>query len=262
MRYLYYIATLFTVLILSSCEDLIELDIKGVDPQVVIVGDLNNMLAQHEISIHKSVALTESLGSSAVSNAQVSVISEGDQQTYPFTYKGEGIYENSKLQLRVGRSYLLKVQLDGKSYEARSTVPAYVEVDSLNLKTKTFFNEEKIFISFSFQDPAEKANYFKYNIQRNQKPLHFASVYSDKYNDGLYVEHEITDPDEDIMAGDEIKIVRTCIDVSVYNYWSDIQNLNPGSLAPANPRSNISNGALGYFSAGSAREYYINSLKL
>ena len=35
----------------------------------------------------------------------------------------------------------------------------------------------------------------------------------------------------------------------MYDFWNAVQATNPGTAAPANPPSNISNGALGYFSA-------------
>jgi len=36
---------------------------------------------------------------------------------------------------------------------------------------------------------------------------------------------------------------------------------NPGSASPGNPTSNISNGALGYFSVSSARDYTVDIAK-
>jgi hypothetical protein len=45
------------------------------------------------------------------------------------------------------------------------------------------------------------------------------------------------------------------LDSAVYEYYktfTELVNTNPGSAAPANPNSNLSNGALGYFSAWSS----------
>jgi hypothetical protein len=47
------------------------------------------------------------------------------------------------------------------------------------------------------------------------------------------------------------------IDENAFLYFTtfrDMANTNPGSPAPANPISNFSNGALGYFSAWSFEE--------
>lgn len=40
-----------------------------------------------------------------------------------------------------------------------------------------------------------------------------------------------------------------CMDKSVYRYIKDLQDVQFGGTFPANPGSNISNTALGYFSA-------------
>jgi hypothetical protein len=45
------------------------------------------------------------------------------------------------------------------------------------------------------------------------------------------------------------------LDAGAYEYlrtFQELVNNNPGSAAPANPNTNISNGALGYFSAWSS----------
>jgi hypothetical protein len=52
-----------------------------------------------------------------------------------------------------------------------------------------------------------------------------------------------------------VRILRQCIDVGAYNYWNSFQMINPGSASPANPISNLSNNALGYFSV-SVGKYY------
>ncbi|HKZ66576.1 MAG TPA: hypothetical protein VJ111_09490, partial [Chitinophagaceae bacterium] len=58
--------------------------------------------------------------------------------------------------------------------------------------------------------------------------------------------------DEDIKSGDTVKLDMLCIDPAVYKYWYSVNQSATGnsqSASPANPVSNISGGALGYFSA-------------
>ncbi|WP_374459435.1 hypothetical protein [Chryseobacterium taeanense] len=49
-----------------------------------------------------------------------------------------------------------------------------------------------------------------------------------------------------------------CIDESVYTFYSALLEISDtgtgGGITPANPPSNISNGALGYFSAHTVRK--------
>src|SRR5690606_37758278 len=101
-------------------------------------------------------------------------------------------------------------------------------------------------------------NYYRYTVSLNGAPYVFSSVFSDKFNDGKQVTHQIGAPDDaELKAGDEMKIRRATIYKDVHRYWSEYQATYPGSAAPGNPTSNISNGALGYFSVSNAREYTV-----
>ena len=54
----------------------------------------------------------------------------------------------------------------------------------------------------------------------------------------------------DIQSGDSITVVLQTIDEPVYTFFSTLRsNTNGSNAAPANPISNITNNALGYFSA-------------
>ncbi|MBP3942892.1 DUF4249 domain-containing protein [Sphingobacteriaceae bacterium WQ 2009] len=262
MRSYLYIISLFTAFSLSSCEDIIELDLVDAAPQVVIVADINDISLEHEISVFNSIPISQELGNSAVENASVSIVSLADNREYIFNYQGKGIYKNRGFHPEVGGKYALTVRIADKQFDAVSTMQPYVEIDSLNLKSKTIFDEDRIFVTFSFKDPANELNFYKYSLARNSQPLKFAAIYNDKFNDGRNIQHDITDADDDIVEGDDITIIRTSVDEQVYNYWADLRSLNPGSLAPANPRTNLSNGALGYFSVGAAKKYIIRNVAI
>lgn len=92
-------------------------------------------------------------------------------------------------------------------------------------------------------------------ISINDSPIRFASVYNDKFNDGRYITHEISDRTFDLELDDQVRVIRYCVDEQVYKFWDEFQSANPGGAASGNPSSNISNGALGYFSVASASEH-------
>lgn len=57
-------------------------------------------------------------------------------------------------------------------------------------------------------------------------------------------------PDLAVESGDQVFIEIDHIDEANYNYWFTMQqNVSESTAAPANPETNISNNALGYFSA-------------
>ncbi|UIR57143.1 DUF4249 domain-containing protein [Sphingobacterium sp. SRCM116780] len=247
---------LLNVLLLFSCEDKIDLNLDSVEGKYVIVGDLHNADNAQTIRIHRAVDFSANSTNNPVLGADVLVKNQTTGREYKFVDAGNGDYNIARMTLNEGESYSLFVQTkDGNTFEANCTMPHYVTVDSIGLVRKKIFNDEYLYVSMGFLDPVNKENYYKYKLKVNDGDFKFSDVFSDKFNNGLEVEHEITNEDNDLKIGDTIKVLRQCIAKEVYTYWSNIKEQNPGSAAPANPISNISNGALGYFSVSSARYY-------
>lgn len=253
---------LVMLLFLSSCEDKIDLKLDPVIGKYVIVADLHNANTLHTIYINRVVDFANNSPHNPVLDAHVKVENLTSGRVYQFMDKSDGTYVMDRMSLKEGDTYALTVKVsDGSIFESKCTMPKYIAVDSIGLVRKKRFDEEFIYASFSFNDPADEANYYKYKLKLNDDELKFSAVFSDKFNDGLEVEHEISNEDNDIKVGDEIQILRQCIAKDVYTYWSNIANQNPGSAAPSNPISNISNGALGYFSVSSAQYYDMKVLE-
>ena len=55
--------------------------------------------------------------------------------------------------------------------------------------------------------------------------------------------------DPDLVKGDVISVWLECIDKGVFEYFRTANSEGGQNASPANPVSNITNGALGYFSA-------------
>lgn len=244
----------------ASCEEVIDVDLTDAAPRVVIEADLREPL--DTIWLGQSVPLSQDQSSRAfLPSADIRVVRE-DGSAVVFRSTAEpGLYV-SEGRPTVGvptdlpaQHYTLIVELDGEQYTSTEYMHDYIEVDSLGMGTRRFFDEDIYYLSFRFQDPANEENFYRYDMSVNGGPFVFAGVYSDRFNDGLYISHEITSPREELVVGDQVKVRRSVISSSVYRYWSDLQSLHPGVAAPANPRSNISNGALGYFSISTGKVY-------
>ncbi|MCW2260449.1 MULTISPECIES: DUF4249 domain-containing protein [Sphingobacterium] len=253
---------LVTAVFLSSCEDKIDLELDAVVGKYVIVGDLHNANVSQTISINRVVDFSNTSPNDPVLGAYVQVTNMSSGRSYQFADRNNGSYVIDRMTFKEGDRYALSVTMsDGSHFESTCIMPKYVAVDSIGLVRKKRFNDEYIYASFGFNDPANQDNYYKYKLKLNDEEFKFSDVFSDKFNDGLFVEHEISNEDEDIKVGDEIQVLRQCIAKDVYTYWSNVKGLNPGSAAPSNPISNISNGALGYFSVSSAQYYELKVLE-
>lgn len=239
---------------LYSCEDIIDVDLNEANPRVVIEADLNNLTSTQIIRISETVAFDSPISSKPINGAIVTVV-DSRGKSFVFEDKGNGVYLVSNFKPEEELIYSLNVTVDRQTFVATTKMNKFIGIDSLAVVEETIFNEPYYSAMLKFEDPKNKANYYKYDISINGKPLEFAFAFSDKFNDGLYVTHQVSDKERTLAIGDSIVVRRQCVAKEVYNFWNEIQLLNPGSAAPANPSSNISNGALGYFSVSSAKEY-------
>lgn len=251
-----FLALLFTSFIFSSCEDIIDVNLNDAAPRVVIEADLDNLDRTQVIYVSRTVPFNDNRRNEIIKDAFVAVmnINEGHYNTFIYSGEYDG-YIDPTFKLERNTDYALVVEVDGKQYQAWESMPHNVEVDSLGRVKETIFGDDYYFATFKFQDPADVNNYYKYNVSVDGAPMKFYSVFNDKFNDGLYVTHQIGSVDNDITLGSMVVVKRQMISYAVYKYWNEVQSVNPGSAAPANPTSNISNGALGYFSVSNAKEY-------
>ncbi|NGM65356.1 DUF4249 domain-containing protein [Sphingobacterium sp. SGR-19] len=248
--YVYILCVLF----FSACEEIIEVNLNDADPRVVIEANLSDLQSTQRIRVSKTVAFDEPVNSVGVTNAVVLVVdSRGGYHN--FQHENDGNYVARDFTPESGGNYSLYVEVDGESFHSSCYMPVYVDVDSTGIVQENILGDSYYFATFKFNDPPKMPNYYKYDIAINNENFGFSSVFQDKFNDGLYVTHQVSDLDAELQPGDYIAVRRYCVDEKVFNYWNEYQGTNPGSAAPANPTSNISNNALGYFSVASAEEF-------
>src|SRR5690606_16809721 len=259
-----YIYILCTLLFFSACEEIIDVNLNDADPRVVIEANLSDLHAVQRIRVSKTVAFNEPVNSKPVVDAIVFVSDNQGSASY-FTHEGNGMYvsdANYDFKPTAGRTYSLYVMVDDELYESSCYMPTYVEVDSTGIVRENILGDSYYFATFKFNDPPDVSNYYKDDISINDGNYRFSSVFQDKFNDGLYVTHQVSDLDAELNPGDYISVRRYCIDEKVFDYWNEYQSTNPGSAAPGNPTSNISNNALGYFSVASAQEFRLQIMDM
>lgn len=237
-----------------ACEEVIDVDLNESESRIVIDAQLSDLSHSQRIRVSKTVAFTSEISSQPVEGAQVVVIEE-EGRVFEFSYSDNGNYINDDFLPISGRTYRLQVVNQGEVYQASSFMPNYIDVDSIGVVEERIFDEPFYFATFKFTDIQGQRDYYKYDLSINQSRFLFTGVYNDKFNDGLFVTHQVADSDRDLIPGDTITVRRYCVDSQVYRYWNEFQLMNPGTAAPGNPTSNISNNALGCFSVASGREY-------
>lgn len=240
-----------SIVILSSCEKVIDLELKNANPTIVIEGTVSNQSENHFVRISKTIPFDLESSSNGVNGAQVTLKSSTGLSVV-FTEVTKGIYRSPRFRGTPGLTYTLDVLVEGKIFSAKSTMPSTVIPDSIGFKTLSFFGNSNIYPTVYYKDPPKIQNQYRYILRINGK-LQGDLVFEDRFNDGNEVSDVIIyDGKDDLKRGDIVDIEMQSIDRNVFKYFFALSQIggNGGPpVAPANPVSNFSNGALGIFNA-------------
>lgn len=256
MRHIFLI--LFSFVFLTSCEKEIDLDLDDKSGNIVIEGNITDQPGPYFVKITKSVAFTELNQYPEIADAVVT-INDDNGQFETLEYVGDGLYKTHSFTGTPGRTYTLNVIAEGIEYIAESTMPEPVSFDDLTQDSVEMAGEVNYTLLPIFTDPAVLGNryLFAFSVNDNNK-IHFQTL-SDNINNGMVNQRSLMMPMEDddedkVKVGDEIHVEMRCVDQTIYTYYTALIQISGtggpgGSVTPANPPSNISNDALGYFSA-------------
>lgn len=243
---------LLTILSLcfSACEKEIDIDLRSVDPRIMIEGIVKqDQLATVRVS--HTLDFNNNGGYPNLTGAIVKIWDDhGNSET--LTQDENGWYTAQQLKGQIGHKYQMSVVYEGKEYTATSQMPPQVPLDSLTM-TKVPIMSYAIPV-VHFRDPIDKVNEYYRSIvfiNGQQHPDVSEFVETAEFNDGSYMHSPLfvatNDADNDpIKKGDEITIEFQCIDKGTFRFFLTLISIGQ---SPTNPISNISNGALGYFSA-------------
>ncbi|MFA6945972.1 MAG: DUF4249 domain-containing protein [Pedobacter sp.] len=239
------------LVLFSSCEKVIDLELKNAEPLIVIEGTISNQSENHFVRISKTIPFDKPGTFNGFKGAQVTLTSSAGL-LQPFTEISDGVYRSLRFRGTPGITYTLEVLAEGKIYTAKSTMPYPVSPDSIGFKTLSFFGNSNIYPTIYYRDPPRIQNQYRYILKINGK-LQGDVVFEDRFNDGNSVSDVVIyDGEDDIRPGDIIDIEMQCIDRNVFKYFFSLSQINGNGgppVAPSNPDSNFSNGALGIFNA-------------
>ncbi len=240
------------LLAITSCQKVVDLKLKDASGQMVIEANVANNNTSL-VKLSQNAAFTSTNTYPPVIGATVT-ISDQSGKSYNLNEVSAGTYSNSQLQGISLNTYNLAVQANSKTYTASSTMPTAIALDSIIAKNDEFNNgkdRKEIYVSYS--DPAGVKNQYLFLMYVNNVQVKGIFVYNDDLTDGKHVTAHLRQDDVDIYPGDMVKVEMQCIDKANYTYWYALQqqqqNGPGGGVTPANPPSNLTNNALGYFSA-------------
>jgi hypothetical protein len=248
--------SLLLLFIFIGCERVIDVDLNEANPQIVIEGNLSYNDAELEVKISKTGSYFSKTPTEKVDNADV-YLEDSAGTRVKAEPSGNGIYKIENYPPQQEKDYRLFIESEGQKYEAKSTVYPAVKIDSLGYEyqqdMRFFDGGYRLLLHFS--DPPDKENYYRIKVFKNGELLNGVDdliVFDDSGLDGKGIQVRLRRQSLDV--GDTAHVQFMAIDEKAFLYFTtfrEMANTNPGSPAPANPISNFSNGALGYFSAWS-----------
>ncbi len=274
LRYLEFknkLPILFIIIFLStalSCQKVIDVDLNSANPALVIEGIITDGPGPYIVKLTNSTDYFNPGTPQAVTNATV-VISDSDGNSDILQNSGDGIYKTITLQGKSGKTYKIKVSVDGKNYEGQSYMPPLVRLDTIVLSKEASAggfgggsprpgNSKGLIINCAFLDPVDAVNYYSFNlyidsaIKKREGNARF-TIQNDQNFNGQILTHSFRNRTK---TGDTVKIELLSINKPTYDYYRTINSIagggggiGGGNAAPANPNTNLTNGAMGYFAA-------------
>jgi hypothetical protein len=265
MKFNIIISFLALYLLTTSCEKIIDVDLNVANPAPVFEAVMEN-----DSTCHVKASLTSSFydnsTSPAITNAVITISDQlGNSET--LSHKGNGTYRGSTLIGTIGNTYTLDINVDGELYTATSKMPPLTTIDSCTVQDRgSFFGgggppgPPTYFVYVNYTDPGSITNY--YAVQTT----YYDSVEVDYTTDYRIADDELSNGISTrtfttftgFEAGDTITIELASIDEPTHLYFKTLEDAISGagfaSAAPANPTTNFSEGALGYFGAWSKDE--------
>nr|WP_281271000.1 DUF4249 domain-containing protein [Mucilaginibacter oryzae] len=228
-------------------------------PKYVIEAVLTNEPGGCRVSLSQTKPFTENNSFTGISGAAVAISGDGSTQTLSPT--SAGVCQNSAFTGAPGKTDQLTVQVDGKTFTASSTMPQPVGFDSLYVKRGDGHNKDGSPLLYAFtryHDPAISKNFYRFVQYVNNKKEETVFIDDDEFTNGNLVNNRLSfsndndDPARNLKSGDQLTVEMLCLDPVIYQYWYSLSTGAGGdgnNAAPANPDTNLSGGALGYFSA-------------
>ncbi len=243
------------VLLTAACEDVITLDLKGVEPRIVIEGVVTEGAGPHTVFVSMTTDFFSPELPPPINGAEVVITDDAGGST-ALTQILPGVYRSDGLAGVRGRTYTLTVSSGGWEYRGTSSLLRPIRLDSLTI-------DEDLVILAHFTDSPDTTDFCLLRVWRDGVRDPDYMLYSDEFTDGNAIEYAVGDlsgaEKGDPPPGTEILFVVELVTIEerIYEYFSTLmevvvtEDLNADSPTPANPNTNLSGGALGYFAAWS-----------
>ncbi len=255
------IAYFFVLISFFACQKEINIDLNSASPQIVIEADIQDQTEIQTVKISQTINFSNPNVFPKISGAEV-MIADNAGNNEKLSEISAGLYQSKKMKGVENRTYYLTVKIGSQTYTSECTMPSAVNFTGITLlKRNTGFGTaaKEVYAPIpQFVDPANAQNQYRFVQYRNSEKDESIIIRNDNIANGLPNQQPLFSRDFEIVKGDSLRVEMHCITKSVYDYFYSLNQSagrGPGGgTTPTNPVSNISGGALGYFSAYTIRK--------
>lgn len=243
---------------LSSCEEVIDIDLNSVSPMLVAEG----YMELDSLCTLKLTYTTDYFQQESAELAEDAVVTLSDQSgaSETLNYVGMGIYKGQTLRGTESSMYTLTIETPNQINSGFSSLMPVPVFDSIRIEDFPFGNtppgeDFPGLLTISFHNDPAREDHYMLRLTMNGESLDDSfALASDEYSSSSETVEYTTAifPSED---GDTLSMEVYAIDKDTYRYYSQINEAIGGGMAmsstPYNPASNLGDEILGYFMARS-----------
>jgi hypothetical protein len=268
MKKLFYIIPVI-ILLITACTERIDIPLESSFTRLVVYGTLTSDTTTQYIRLTKTTSYYYNEAPPAVTGATVE-ISDDAGNSENLTEEEPGKYATSPQFAAIpGRIYTLRIDLPEKingqsSYIATSSVSEIHSIDSIGLVYHADWGDKGVYeVTCYYQDPPSK-DFYMFNIYKNgelltdtitKRAVTDDNFFNGNYTNGIGVGYlNQSDPRSVLKPGDVVTFQGCSITEDYFKFVQTLQTetgyQNPlFSGPPANVKSNVSDGAVGFFAA-------------
>lgn len=247
--------------LVSSCEDVITVDLDEADPKLVIEAAINWQKGTSGNTQKIKLTTTTGFYSAQIPKVSGANVTIRNSQNTVFVFNEVGTtgeYVCSNFAPVINETYTLTIINNGNTYTATETLKAVAPISRLEQNDQGGFTGNEKEIKTYYLDPVGEPNYYLYKYSySNQRKSDFY-VDRDEFFDGN--EFFSISQNDELKKDDTIEVTHYGISRAYYNYMSVLVSIagnsggGPFQSPPATVRGNIVNTTapenfpLGFFS--------------
>ncbi|WP_430965848.1 DUF4249 family protein [Spongiimicrobium sp. 2-473A-2-J] len=228
MKTYFRIAIPLFILFLSSCEDVIDVDVQTAPARLTIEASLDwekgTQGNAQTIKLSTSTPFFDTTTNTAVTGASVVVTNNTSAAQFVFSDQNNGEYTTQDFIPVLNQAYTLEVLYNGETYRATETLMPVTDITELIQSTEDGFDDEVLEVNVIFTDPADEKNFYLFKFQERGDLLPELEELDDEFVNGneiswYYEKEEDEDTNtEEFARGDIVDVELLGISEAYHNY--------------------------------------------